>query len=302
MKKAAIDIGTNSMRLLLCELKNGRLTNKKKYMNVTRIGEGVSKSFMLSEEAIMRNLEVFSSYCRIAHAYGADNIVAIATSAVRDAKNRDVFLEKAYNSTGVQIRTISGTEEAELGISGVISGLDYVDENILVIDIGGGSTELILYGSSGVEFSESVDAGAVRMTEMCIKEHPVRRSSVECLGEKLKERFCGSIETLKNKKINKAVAIGGTAITLAAMYNKADVYDTSLIHNTSISKEYLAYTFDLLAGMKVEERFRITGLQRERADVITAGIYILRFIMDALGIDNVKISDNDNMEGALLKY
>lgn len=303
MKKiAAIDIGTNSMRLLLCERLAGRIIKKEKDMLITRIGMGVSATGLLSENAIHRNVEALKYFRNKAEKFGADHIIAIATSAVRDAANRDVFLDKARLEAGIEVRVIAGIEEAELGIIGVLSDHAEENEGALVIDIGGGSTELIYYRDGIIDFSVSINAGTVRMTEGFIKGHPISDQDKASLHHCIEERFATAVAGLKTKKIKKAIAIGGTATTLGAIFHELGIYSHEIVHNTVIDRRFVKKTFENLSNMTVKQRFEIKGLQKERADVIPAGIYILYHLLEQLNMEQVVISENDNLEGAVTKY
>ncbi len=301
-KIAAIDIGTNSMRLLLCEAEGKKIRKKEKDILVTRIGMGVSATGLLSEKAISRNVEALKFFRNKAERYGAGRLIAIATSAVRDAANRKDFVDKAKLEAGILVQVIDGKEEAELGIIGVMSECPEVDEGTLVIDIGGGSTELIYYKNGRIGFSVSINAGTVRMTEGYIKGHPISQEDLTALDCSLKECFASAVDLLKTKKIEKALAIGGTATTLGAIYLGLGIYSAETVHNTIISKGYVKKTFENLSSMTVEQRFGIKGLQKERADVIPAGLFILEHLLEQLDLEQVVISENDNLEGAVIKY
>ena len=303
MKKvAAIDIRTNSMRLLLCELKGGKILSKNKELITTRIGHDVAKSGMLNEKAIRRNLDALKYFTNKARTFGAEDIVVIATSAVRDAKNREEFLKLSKEEVCVDIKVIEGNEEAELGMLGVMSEFEKQSDNVLVIDIGGGSTELILADKTSIYYAVSQNAGAVRMTESFIHSNPIPEEDMTALNKRMKEIFASSIEYLKQKKIDDIVAIGGTATTLASMYHELKVYMADVVHNSVLDLDYLKNSFEKIRNMTISERYDIVGLQRERADVIPAGLYILIFLLESLGKNQVTISENDNLEGAVLKY
>lgn len=299
-KIAAIDIGTNSMRLLLCEYDQQSFGHKEKHLIVTRMGQGLSEKGALSQEAIQRNLRALQIFKEKADEFGAQEIIAIATSAVRDAWNRDEFLHAAKQQTGIDIRVISGDLEAEMGITGVVS--EYEDSgDILVIDIGGGSTELVLGGKRGISFATSINAGTVRMTERFITSHPIMKNEIINLNENLNKLFMEPVTRLKDRKLQKAVAIGGTATTIAAIYHNLCIYDPKKVHNTVIDFDFLQNLQEKLNNMSVEQRYAVKGLQKERADVIPAGIAIMLQIMEALGLESFTTSENDNLEGAVIK-
>ena len=301
-KIAAIDIGTNSMRLLLCEYHRGCFGHKEKHLIVTRMGQGLSSSGVLSQEAIQRNLDALKVFKAKADAYGVQEVIAIATSAVRDAVNREEFLSAAIQQTGIEIRVISGEDEADLGITGVVSGFDAAAGEILVIDIGGGSTELVLGSADGISYSKSINAGTVRMTEMFITENPIKENELRQLCNKLENLFNEPINQLKDKNIQKSVAIGGTATTIAAISHNMCIYDPQKVHNTVVAFDYLQSLHEKLKNMSVEQRYDVKGLQKERADVIPAGMAIMLHIMKNLGLESFTASENDNLEGAVIKF
>jgi len=303
MKKiAAIDIGTNSMRLLLCEYDKGCFANKEKHLIITRMGQGLSANGVISKDAIERNLNALSIFKEKAVQFGAQEMIAIATSAVRDAGNREEFLKAAKQHTDIDIMVISGELEADLGITGVASDDQNEVGSILVIDIGGGSTELVLGGTSGISYSTSINAGTVRMTEKFITSHPIVENEIEKLNHNLKELFEEPIKQLKSMDIQKAIAIGGTATTIAAIYHGLRIYNPQMVHNTVIAFDYLQDLFEQLKNMSVEQRYDVKGLQKERADVIPAGMLIMLHIMKNLGIASFSASENDNLEGAVIKF
>lgn len=301
-KAAAIDIGTNSMRLLLCELKDNKIQNKNKELITTRIGHDVAKSGILNEKAIRRNLDALKNFTNKARCFGAEDIVVIATSAVRDAKNREEFLQLSREEACVDIKVIEGNEEAELGMLGVMSEFHKQSDNILVIDIGGGSTELILADKTSIHYTVSLNAGAVRMTESFIKCNPIVDENMNALKKSLEVIFTSAMIFLKQKSIDDIVAIGGTATTLASMYHQLKLYSSDIVHNSVLNLDYLKKSFEKIKSMTISERCDIVGLQRERADVIPAGLYILIFLLESLEKNQVTISENDNLEGAVLKY
>lgn len=303
MKKiAAIDIGTNSMRLMLCEVEGNSIVKKEKELMVTRIGKDVSKTGLITEKSMIRNIDALKYFKNKADRYGAEEVLAIATSAVRDASNGDVFVDEARKQAGVNVRVISGEEEAELGLIGVMSEIENQEERVLVIDIGGGSTELILGSKYGIDYSVSIQAGTVRMTEQYITGNPISSADAANMKNKLNELFKEPLNYLGNKGIDRIIAIGGTATTAAAIYHSLSIYDPKIVHNTEISKNILNDMYKMLKDMTVQERWNVKGLQKERADVIPAGIFIMHHIIEGLNKDSVIISENDNLEGIVAKY
>lgn len=331
-KYAAIDIGTNSMRLLLAEIKDGKIINRKKYINPTRIGGSVDKNKLISEDGIERNIQALHSFSQKAKEYGAEKILAIATSAVRDAANGKEFVERAYKTTGIKIDTISGEEEAALGYKGVVMGLsarplgtvltDSMELNqknrscghTLVIDIGGGSTELILGQGPTRKSTTSLNIGAVRMTERWITTHPVSKEEhikmVEDINkiskeaiEKIKEELGKSTQAI-DSHCNKTdaicthlIGIGGTITTLAALHQQLDPYDPDKVHNYKLRIEDINILKEKLLTLTVEEIKNQKGIHPKRADIITAGTIILHTLMNNLNIKEITVSEYDNLEG-----
>lgn len=303
MKKvAAIDIGTNSMRLMLCEIVGSSIAKKEKELIVTRIGKDVSKTGLITEKSFVRNIDALKYFKNKADRYGAQEVFTIATSAVRDALNGEAFAADAKSQAGVDVRIISGEEEAELGLKGVMSEIENPLESTLVIDIGGGSTELVLGSKDKIDYSVSIPAGAVRMTEQFVTCNPISNEDTANMKNKLNELFKEPLEYFSKKRIDRVIAIGGTATTVAAIFHGLSIYDPAIVHNTVINIDFINNTFRTLKDMPVQARCDVKGLQKERADVIPAGIYILDHLIEGLKKDNLIISENDNLEGIIAKY
>ncbi|HOS70302.1 MAG TPA: Ppx/GppA phosphatase family protein [Bacillota bacterium] len=301
-RTAVIDIGTNSMRLMLCKIEGNFIVNKEKELMITRIGRDVSKTGMITEKSFARNIDALKYYKNKADRYGAEKVYAIATSAVRDALNGGAFVTEAKSQAGVDVMIISGDEEAELGLRGVMSEIQNPQETVLVIDIGGGSTELVLGSKEKTEYKISIPAGAVRMTEQFISGNPIRDEDAENMRNRLNELFNEPLEYLGKKRIDRVIAIGGTATTIAAMFHSMSIYDPETVHNTIINSKYIKSIFNKLKDMSVEERWNVKGLQKERADVMPSGIFILQHIIEGLKRDSLVVSENDNLEGIVEKY
>lgn len=303
MKKiAAIDIGTNSMRLLLCEIVGNSIAKKEKELIVTRIGKDVSKTGLITDKALVRNIDALKYFKNKADRYGAQEVYTIATSAVRDALNGKAFAADARSQVGVDVRIISGEEEAELGLKGVMSEIENAEDCVLVIDVGGGSTELVLGSKDKLEYSVSIPAGAVRMTEQFVTGNPISIENTVNMKNKLNELFREPLEYLDKKRIDKIIAIGGTATTTAAIFHGLSIYNPEIVHNTVINTSIIDSTFRMLKDMTIQERCGVKGLQKERADVIPAGMYILQHLVEGLKKDSLVISENDNLEGIIAKY
>lgn len=312
---AAIDIGTNSMRLLLASVEQGNIVERRKEVNTTRIGGSVDKNKQISEEGIERNIEALGQFVEEGKAYGAEKILAIATSAVRDAANGQDFVKRAYEKTGVSIEVISGEEEAELGYQGVAMGLGstasnrQLEERILVIDIGGGSTELILGQGKKLQKTISLNVGAVRMTERHITTDPIEQEQYTQMEADIYSIVKDTLEEIKVQlKAEKSVVpvklmgIGGTITTLAAIHQELDPYDSDKVHNYKLTSEDVAALKQKLSMLKVEEIRNLKGIHPKRADIILAGATILTIIMGSLNSTEITVSEYDNLEGLILPF
>ncbi len=300
-KTSSIDLGTNSMRLLLCQVKNKTFMGKRKEMITTRIGKDLGQSGIMSEESISNNIDALKHFKIVANNYGAEEIIVIATSAVRDARNKDIFLSRVNKEVGLDIKVLDGDEEALIGSLGVTYAMPE-NKNVLILDVGGGSTEIVLSKNNNIKYSTSVNAGAVRMTEAYINNNPISQEDINKLHEALKDLFSESKDVLLAEAIDKVIVIGGTATTIAAIYHQMEVYKANVVHNTILEKPYIDYLFEKLKSMKLVDRYSIKGLEKERADIIPVGIYMVRYLMEMLNIQSVTVSENDNLEGAIIKY
>ena len=302
MKKiATIDIGTNSMRVLLAVIQQGKIVYRHKEVNTTRIGKSVDVNRQISEEGIHINIEAFSAFVKQAREWGAEEIDAIATSAVRDAANGEYFAKLALEKTGVRIRIISGEEEALLGYRGVLMGATCINTKLLVIDIGGGSTELIIGDDKKILKAISLNMGAVRMTERVIKTDQISPKEEEELYKEIKAILNKEISNLKEHKAEMLIGIGGTATTIAAIHQELEPYDPDKVHKYSLRLEEIKGLLVRLKGISLEERRQLKGLHPKRADIIVAGMAIMVTVMEELGFQELNISEYDNLEGMVLK-
>ena len=299
MKIGIVDIGTNSMRLLIADYENNNIFNRQKYVEVTRMGKSVDKNKMISKEAIQKNSKILKRFVDMAKESHCEKINAIGTSALRDSKNSDEFVKEAFALSGVKVDIISGELEANLGFLGVKSILDKKDYT-LTIDIGGGSTEFILGDKEGnLIFSKSEDIGCVRLTEKFLKEKIATLSEIKYLNEYIDMITKKTIEILKTYKIGKFIGIGGTATSISSMLQKLSVYSSEKVHNSKIYYDELLEMYNEIKEKTLEEKQIIVGLQPQRADVIFAGICILKNIMEKLNANHITVSEYDNLEGLI---
>ena len=295
MKIGAIDIGTNSMRLLTTDLIDNKLTNRKKYVNTTRIGQGVDENGFITEEAMERNINALKEYHDKCLDYGCEKIYCMGTSALRDSKNRSEFIKRAKDEAGIDVNVVDGEIEAKLGFSGVTNGIDK-EGDILVIDIGGGSTEFIFGNKEGIERNVSINIGALRLTEKYLSEG-YSDSAFSDMRKFINEQIKDIVSYLNEKEIECVCGIGGTITSLSAVNQNLEIYSMEKVHGSVITREEVQKMMDKFVSCSDEERKHINGLQPKRADIIAAGTEILICIMDNLSKKDVVVSEYDNLEG-----
>ena len=306
--RASIDIGTNSCRLLIAEVQrnNENIIFKKeiyKDLEIVKLGEDVNMNKFLKEEAIERTLRCLKKYKEIIDKYSIEekNIIYFATSATRDANNRDYFIKKVFDETKIKINCISGNEEAYINFKGVISSFDKnFKENILVFDIGGGSTEFTLGNIDGIKKKRSLNIGSVRITEKFFLNNEVYNYCEEN-RIKAKEWVKENLKGLKDFKDTNFTLIGvaGTTTTQVSVKEKMEVYDSEKIHLSNFTSKEINDNLDLF--IKNINKQEIKGLDPKRKDVIIGGTIILKEILEYFEKDFVIVSENDNLMGAILE-
>jgi exopolyphosphatase/guanosine-5'-triphosphate,3'-diphosphate pyrophosphatase len=292
-------LGTNSARILLAKIENGEISYRQKKIETTRLGEGVDRNKVLTERAMNDTLSAIKKFYKMALDQGYTLFKIIGTSALRDVGNRKNFLNRIYEITQCQVDVIDGIEEARLGYYGVSNSFSF-DEKKLVIDIGGGSTELI-FGDETVDLIESLDIGAVRMTDRCITEDPPSISDLEFLKKEIDQVIDDFIKRNKLFSFSKVIGIGGTITTLSSINLQMVVYEPNQIQGSwltvkkldEIIKDFIKKPFDI--------RKATIGLNPKRGDIIIAGSIILQRLMYKFDFDKIFISDYDNLEGIIFK-
>lgn len=300
MKVGCIDIGTNSMRLLLANYKDDNITDRKKYANSTRIGQGVDDKGFIKDSAMKINIDALKEYKKICDENNCDKVFCIGTSALRDAKNSDEFIYLAKKEANIDVEIITGEDEAYLGFNGVLQGIKE-KENILVIDIGGGSTEFIFGDECNIKFSKSEDIGAVRMTERFLNGSLSKDLEIIEMDKYINEKIDETVKTIKKYNINKVIGIGGTATSISAINQELEVYSMEKIHNSIITLDEVKKILHKIKNMTLNDKKRVKGLQEKRADIIVAGVEILYIIMKNLEINSITVSEYDNLEGLVHK-
>ena len=300
MRVGTIDIGTNSMRLLIADYKNNKIENREKYINTTRIGQGVDKEGYITEEAMQRNLKALKEFSDKCKEEKCEKVYCMGTSALRDSKNGQDFVNRAKELTNIDVKIICGDEESNLGFMGVLEGTDgNKKDDILVIDIGGGSTEFIIGNEEGIKFCKSENVGALRMTEKFITTDPISDEEFNAMTDFIEETISSTLDNVKHMHISKLVGIGGAITSLSAMNQQLEVYSMEKVHNSVVTKKDLEKILQNLKNMTLNDKKTIKGLQPKRADIITAGVKILHIIMKKLEFETIVISEYDNLEGLL---
>jgi len=288
LRAAVVDIGTNSVRLLVADSENEEVKVVKTGLITTRLGEGIGQQPHLLRPAIERTLAALKNFRRIIERSGAETVVAAATSAVRDAENRAEFLSEVKEQVGWDVRVLSGAEEAQLSYAGAVRGLEHCPGFPVVIDIGGGSTELIWSGVGGLNFV-SLRVGAVRMTEG------------NCTLTEIEEMLASTLKSIKDDGFERVIGVGGTFTTLAAIDQELKVYNPDRVHGYILKRQRIEDIVHHLESMSIAERKKIPGLQPQRADIIMAGARIALAAVMGLDAATVIVSETDIMYGLLFE-
>ena len=288
------------MRLLIADYKNNKIENRKKYINITRIGQGVDDKGYITEEALERNLNALKEFADKCIEEKCEKVYCMGTSALRDSKNGQDFVNRAKELTNIDVKIICGEEESNLGFMGVLEGAGGDKSNyILVLDIGGGSTEFIVGNEDGIKFCKSENVGALRMTEKFITTDPISDEEFNKMSDFIEKTISSTLDKIKGMHVSKLVGIGGAITSLSAMNQQLEVYSMEKVHNSVVTKKDLEKILQNLKKMTLSDKKTIKGLQPKRADIITAGVKILHIVMEKLEIEKIMISEYDNLEGLI---
>jgi exopolyphosphatase/guanosine-5'-triphosphate,3'-diphosphate pyrophosphatase len=298
MRSAAIDIGTNSIRLLISEYDGSEFCILERRMEITRIGKNLGISKNILKKTADSTSKVLQKYSLLMQEYGVERYRAVGTSAVRKAANSGWFISYIKDNTGIEIEKITGEEEAWLSFQGASAA--FKKSRILVIDIGGGSTEFI-HGNNNMEleFNESVDIGSVSLSERFIKSDKPTHSELKDMQGYVKDRIRPIINKIKVKDGLTLVGVAGTITTIAAIDLRLDKYDSEKIHHHVLTGKRVKNIYHLLCGLTLKERRRVRGLQPERADIIIGGAAVLVEVMDLLKIESLTVSEHDILDGII---
>ena len=308
---AAIDCGTNSIRLLIADVTDGRLTDVVRTLEVVRLGQGVDHTGRFADDALARTLAVTRRYADLCVEHGVERLRFVATSATRDATNRDDFLGPVRELLGVEPEVLDGREEAELSFRGALSVLDTngsENQLRLVVDLGGGSTELVLGGSSPVS-AFSMDVGCVRLTERHVTGDPLSSVERDALAGDVRSALEEAGRVVDVSAASAVLGVAGTVTTITAHALRLPGYDPTAIHGARLPLELVLAACDDLAGMPREERAALPFMHEGRVDVIPAGAVIwaevLRFVRDRTAdtghqVTEVITSEHDILDGVAL--
>jgi len=298
---AAIDIGSNTIRLIVASSMGNGYKRHLVQQRVTRLGEGLKPGAPLSPRAVEETIEVLRDYRAKALALGARSILAGATSAVRDAQGGEAFMTRIDKELGFQTLILTEKQEAELTAAGVISALPDVPDEVLIFDLGGRSTEFILIVDGHIRTSTSLGLGAVALTEVFLTSDPPTQREIQALKTEITGILRQGLAPMLNQAEPKAlIGTAGTVTTLVAVMRGLTVYQPELVHNFCLTGQALEGLFERLAGLKASERALIPGLPEDRADIIVAGTGVVLAIMKYINTDQLIVSDAGLLEGLWL--
>jgi exopolyphosphatase/guanosine-5'-triphosphate,3'-diphosphate pyrophosphatase len=296
---AAVDLGTNSTRLLVADVEGGRIGDVRRETRITRLGEGVDERRRLLPVPIARVRNVLSDFRRTVEDLGAERTLAVATSAMRDAENGEAFLGEIEWSYGFATRLLSGHDEALMTFRGVTSERG-VDTGTIIIDLGGGSTEFVAGGPDGVRWHDSLDIGSVRLTERFLKSDPPTADELDACAAAARTLLAERIPDEIRRDTREAIGVAGTITSLAALALGLEEYDRDRVHGFELTADALEEQLARLASVPVAERRQMRPLDPDRAPVILGGTVIAREALAFFELDVLEISERDILDGAAL--
>jgi exopolyphosphatase / guanosine-5'-triphosphate,3'-diphosphate pyrophosphatase len=310
---AGIDCGTNSIRLLIADLAGGQLRDVHRETRIVRLGQGVDATGQFAPDAIARTRAALADYAALLRLHGAERVRMVATSAARDVSNRDVFFAMTADVLGTVLpgsiaEVITGAEEAELSFRGAAGELDSAGAPFVVVDLGGGSTEIVLggdrLGGNKVVASYSADIGCVRLTERCLHSDPPTADEVEAARQVVRERLQVALGVVPVEGARTWIGLAGTMTTLSALAHNMTTYDAAAIHLSRVVSDDLLAVCERLIGMTRTQRAALAPMHEGRADVIGGGAIVVEELARELraraGIDELIVSEHDILDGIVL--
>ena len=293
---AAIDCGTNSIRLLIADITDGNFREIIREMEIVRLGQGVDATGQFDPEAVERTLNATRKYADLIRSKGVEKIRFCATSATRDASNREIFIDGVKEILGIEPEVIPGSEEAALSFIGATKELKHAEAPYLVVDIGGGSTEFVL-GTEEVKYAKSVNIGCVRMAERHLKVSPPKPLDVQNVIADIDKAIFEASHIVPLTEAKTLIAVAGTATTVAAAALNLDQYDRYAIHLSRIPTEKVLEVAQRFSLMKRDELVALPYMHPGRVDVIAAGAIVLSRVMVATGAKEFVASESDILDG-----
>ncbi|MGA7054339.1 MAG: Ppx/GppA phosphatase family protein [Mycobacterium sp.] len=310
---SGIDCGTNSIRLLIADLEDGQLRDVHRETRIVRLGQGVDATGQFTPDAIARTKAALDDYAALLRIHGVERVRMVATSAARDVSNRDVFFAMTADVLGAVLpgsvaEVITGAEEAKLSFRGAVGELDSAGAPFVVVDLGGGSTEIVLGGDrlSGdkVVASYSADIGCVRLTERCLHSDPPTPEEVEVARQAVRERLAVALGVVPVEGARTWIGLAGTMTTLSALAHNMTAYDAAAIHLSRVTGNDLLAVCERLIGMTRSQRAALPPMHSGRADVIGGGAIVVEELARELraraGIDELIVSEHDILDGIVL--
>ena len=308
MRVAAVDCGTNSIRLLIADVIDGRLRDVHREMRIVRLGQGVDATGEFAPEALARTRIALSAYAELMRRHDVGAVRMVATSAARDVSNREEFFAMTSEVLGSVVpgavaEVITGTEEAGLSFYGAVGDLDSAAAPFVVVDLGGGSTEVVL-GSEDAEAGYSADIGCVRLTERCLRSDPPTGDEIDAARAVVRDALAEVLRQVPVQKARTWVGVAGTMTTLAALAQKMTTYDSDAIHLSRVSFDELLPVCAELLAMTREQRAALGPMHEGRVDVIGGGALIVQELAGVLGekagITDMVVSEHDILDGIAL--
>ncbi|GAB7146480.1 Ppx/GppA phosphatase family protein [Mycobacterium riyadhense] len=305
---AAIDCGTNSIRLLIADTAGEQLRDVHRETRIVRLGQGVDATGQFAPEAIARTRDALADYAELLKVHSVERVRMVATSAARDVGNRDVFFAMTADVLGAVIpgsvaEVISGAEEAALSFRGAVSELESARGPFVVVDLGGGSTEIVL-GGTEVVASYSADIGCVRLTERCLHSDPPTPDEVAAARQVVGDKLEAALRVVPVERARTWVGLAGTMTTLSALAHNMTVYDAAAIHLSRVAGSDLLAVCDMLIGMTRSQRAALPPMHEGRADVIGGGAIVVEEVARELrtraGINELTVSEHDILDGIVL--
>ena len=314
---AAIDIGTNSTRLLVASVTGKKITTLVREMKITRLGKNIESGNIILEDSIKKTIMILTEYLEICRQHKVKTIRAVGTSVLRRADNSECSLKKVYKQTGLKVEVISGAEEAKLGFEGVVKSLKYSYKNfrqssfnslkekhqrnrITVLDIGGGSSEIVCGSTDGIISSiKSIDLGSVTISEKFLKKDIPEAGEISLMKDFIREVLKKELGDAESYKDAPVIGVAGTVSTIGSIFMEMETYDRDKLNGLFLSVRDIEKIFRRLTGLALVERKKIKGLQPERADIIIGGTAILLVLLDYIKAESMLVSEHDILDGII---